>query len=37
VSRGDKAIFGFVLFYTLAPADLIPDSSGSSAWSMTST
>ena len=25
VSRGDKAIFGFVLFYTLAPADLIPD------------
>jgi uncharacterized membrane protein YkvA (DUF1232 family) len=25
VSAVDKAIFGFVLFYTLAPADLIPD------------
>jgi len=25
VSGVDKAIFGFVLFYTLAPADLIPD------------
>lgn len=25
VSPTDKAIFGFVLFYTLAPADLIPD------------
>jgi uncharacterized membrane protein YkvA (DUF1232 family) len=25
VSVLDKAFFGFVLFYTLAPADLIPD------------
>jgi len=25
VSTVDKAIFAFVLFYTLAPADLIPD------------
>lgn len=25
VSRMDRAIFAFVLFYTLAPADLIPD------------
>jgi uncharacterized membrane protein YkvA (DUF1232 family) len=25
VSALDKAFFGFVLFYTLAPADLIPD------------
>jgi uncharacterized membrane protein YkvA (DUF1232 family) len=25
VSGMDRAIFGFVLFYTLAPADLIPD------------
>jgi uncharacterized membrane protein YkvA (DUF1232 family) len=25
VSKLDKAFFGFVVFYTLAPADLIPD------------
>jgi uncharacterized membrane protein YkvA (DUF1232 family) len=25
VSKLDKAFFGFVIFYTLAPADLIPD------------
>ncbi len=32
VSTLDKAIFGFVLFYVLTPADLIPDFLGFLGW-----